>query len=81
MCAAGDVIPEVVGVVLELRPAEAQPLELPSQCPVCGSEVVRTEGVVVARCSGGLYCPAQRKEALKHFASRRAFDIVGWATS
>lgn len=74
---AGDVIPEVVGVVLELRPAEAQPLELPSQCPVCGSEVVRTEGVVVARCSGGLYCPAQRKEALKHFASRRALDIVG----
>lgn len=74
---AGDVIPEVVSVVLELRPAEAQPLELPSHCPVCGSEVVRTEGVVVARCSGGLYCPAQRKEALKHFASRRALDIVG----
>ncbi|MBK1693547.1 DNA ligase (NAD(+)) LigA [Chromatium weissei] len=74
---AGDVIPEIVGVILEQRPAETLPVELPRQCPVCGSDVVRTEGVVVARCSGELYCPAQRKEALKHFASRRALDIVG----
>jgi DNA ligase (NAD+) len=74
---AGDVIPEVVSVVLTLRPAATVAVELPQQCPVCGAAVLRTEGMVVARCSGGLYCPAQRKEALKHFASRRALDIVG----
>jgi DNA ligase (NAD+) len=74
---AGDVIPEVVRVLPEHRPDGAVPLELPSQCPVCGSDVVRAEGEAVARCSGGLYCPAQRKEALRHFASRRALDIDG----
>ncbi len=74
---AGDVIPKVVGVVLDRRPEDAQPIPTPSHCPVCGSEVVREEGEAVARCSGGLFCPAQRKEALKHFASRRALDIEG----
>ena len=74
---AGDVIPEVVRVLPERRPPAAVPVELPSQCPVCGSDVVRAEGEVVARCSGGLYCPAQRKEAIRHFASRRALDIEG----
>ncbi len=74
---AGDVIPEVVRVLAERRPPEAVPVELPSQCPVCGSDVVRGEGEVVARCSAGLYCPAQRKEAIRHFASRRALDIEG----
>jgi len=74
---AGDVIPEVVRVLTERRPANARPVELPGHCPVCDSEVVRAEGEAVARCSGGLYCPAQRKEALRHFASRRAMDIEG----
>jgi DNA ligase (NAD+) len=74
---AGDVIPEVVRVLPERRPQDARRIELPAHCPVCGSEVVRPEGEVVARCSGGLYCPAQRKEAIKHFASRRALDIDG----
>ena len=74
---AGDVIPEVVRVLAERRPEKTQPVELPSRCPVCGSEVERIEGESVARCSGGLYCPAQRKEAVKHFASRRALDIEG----
>ncbi|NEX22216.1 NAD-dependent DNA ligase LigA [Thiorhodococcus mannitoliphagus] len=74
---AGDVIPEVVRVVVERRPAETRPVELPSQCPVCGSDVIRPDGEAVARCTGGLYCPAQRKEAIKHFASRRAMDIDG----
>ncbi len=74
---AGDVIPEVVRVLPERRPADAVPVELPTQCPVCGSDVVRVEGEAVARCSGGLYCPAQRKEAIRHFASRRALDIEG----
>ncbi len=74
---AGDVIPEVVKVVIERRPTDARRVRLPAQCPVCGSEVVRPEGEVVARCSGGLFCAAQRKEALKHFASRRAMDIEG----
>jgi DNA ligase (NAD+) len=74
---AGDVIPEVVSVLLERRPADARPVELPTQCPVCGSDVIRPPGEVVARCSGGLYCPAQRKQAIKHFASRRAMDIEG----
>jgi DNA ligase (NAD+) len=72
---AGDVIPEVVGVVLERRPPDTQPFEMPSHCPVCGSEVIRPEGASVARCIGGLYCSAQRREAIRHFASRRALDI------
>ena len=74
---AGDVIPEVVRVLSERRPADAPPVELPAHCPVCGSDVVRAEGEVVARCSGGLFCAAQRKEAIRHFASRRAMDIEG----
>jgi DNA ligase (NAD+) len=74
---AGDVIPEVVGVVKERRPAHARHFHMPRHCPVCGSEVVRVEGEAATRCSGGLYCPAQRKEAIRHFASRRAMDIEG----
>jgi len=74
---AGDVIPEVVQVVLERRPKETQPVELPSHCPVCGADVVKPQGEAVARCSGGLYCAAQRKQALRHFASRKAMDIEG----
>jgi DNA ligase (NAD+) len=74
---AGDVIPEVVGVVLSKRPHKARKVVMPNECPVCGSEIVRAEGEAVARCSGGLYCAAQRREAIKHFASRRAMDIEG----
>jgi len=74
---AGDVIPEVVAVVRERREPNAPVFEMPTQCPVCGSEVVRLEGEAVARCSGGLYCAAQRKQAIRHFASRRAMDIEG----
>ncbi|MCE9664237.1 NAD-dependent DNA ligase LigA [Halomonas sp. M5N1S17] len=74
---AGDVIPQVVRVETSLRPADAREIVFPERCPVCDSEVERLEGEVVARCSGGLYCGAQRKEALKHFASRRALDIDG----
>lgn len=85
---AGDVIPQVVAVVAERRPAEldlnAEPLPepykrfaMPTQCPVCGSHVMRDEGEVVARCTGGLFCKAQRKESIRHFASRRAMDIEG----
>ena len=74
---AGDVIPEVVKVVLERRPRGTTPVALPKNCPVCRSAVVREEGEAVARCSGGLHCPAQRKESLRHFASRRAMDIEG----
>ncbi len=74
---AGDVIPEVVTVVEQLRPRGTRPVELPKHCPVCGADVVRAEGEAVARCSGGLSCAAQRKEALRHFASRRAMDIDG----
>jgi len=74
---AGDVIPEVVSVVLERRPAKTRVFQLPGHCPECGSDVIRVEGEAVARCSGGLFCPAQRKEAIKHFASRRAMDIEG----
>ncbi|QBQ55850.1 NAD-dependent DNA ligase LigA [Nitrosococcus wardiae] len=74
---AGDVIPEVVKVVLEHRPSDARLFQMPTQCPICGSEVIKDEGGAIARCSGGLYCPAQRKEAIKHFASRRAMDING----
>ena len=74
---AGDVIPEVVSVVLSKRPRHAKAIMTPTHCPVCGSEVVRDEGEAVPRCSGGLYCSAQRKNAIKHFASRRAMDIDG----
>ena len=74
---AGDVIPEIVRVLPERRPPEARPVVLPTTCPVCGSDVIRPEGEAVARCSGGLYCPAQRKEAIRHFASRKAMDIDG----
>ncbi len=74
---AGDVIPEVVRVVTDSRKAGARRVKLPERCPVCGSHVTRTEGEAVARCSGGLVCRAQRREALLHFASRRAMDIEG----
>jgi DNA ligase (NAD+) len=74
---AGDVIPEVVSVVLDRRPPNTQPWSMPSHCPVCGSELVREEGEAVWRCSGELTCAAQRKEAIGHFASRRAMDIDG----
>ncbi len=74
---AGDVIPEIVGVVLERRPTNAGMFELPKQCPACGSAIFREEGEKVARCTGGLVCPAQRKQALLHFAGRRALDIEG----
>jgi DNA ligase (NAD+) len=74
---AGDVIPEVVRVLPDKRPPHARPVELPAHCPECGSDVVKPEGEAAARCSGGLFCPAQRKEAIKHFASRRAMDIEG----
>jgi DNA ligase (NAD+) len=74
---AGDVIPEVVKSLPELRPDHAKAFETPSHCPVCGSEVETADGEAIARCSGGLYCPAQHKEAVKHFASRRAMDIDG----
>jgi len=74
---AGDVIPEVVSVVRERRLKTARPMELPANCPVCGAEIIKDEGEVIARCSGGLYCSAQRKETIKHFASRGAMDIRG----
>ncbi len=77
---AGDVIPEVVRVVLEQRPTgkhAPHPVKLPARCPVCSSPVVRTPGEAAARCTGGFVCPAQRKESLRHFASRRALDIEG----
>lgn len=74
---AGDVIPQVVKVVPEKRPAGAKEVILPAHCPVCDSDIVQIEGEAVARCSGGLYCPAQRKEAIRHYASRKALDIEG----
>ncbi len=74
---AGDVIPEVVSVVRERRPADAREFVMPDNCPVCGSRVERLEGEAVTRCSAGLFCPAQRKQALLHFAGRRAMDIEG----
>lgn len=74
---AGDVIPEVVRVVTEKRPPNTHALKLPTHCPVCGSEVVKIETEAAARCSGALYCPAQRKEAIKHFTSRKAMNIEG----
>jgi DNA ligase (NAD+) len=74
---AGDVIPEVVRVVLEKRSADAREFHMPSRCPVCDSAVERMETEAVFRCTGGLFCPAQRKQALLHYASRRAMDIEG----
>jgi DNA ligase (NAD+) len=74
---AGDVIPQVVSVVLEKRPKSAKPYEFPSLCPVCGSHAIRENGEVVTRCTGALICPAQAVERLKHFVSRLAFDIEG----
>ncbi|MEO8673101.1 MAG: NAD-dependent DNA ligase LigA [Tahibacter sp.] len=74
---AGDVIPEVVRVVPELRPPGTVPWQMPASCPICGSDLIREEGQVVWRCSGELICPAQRKEAFFHFAARRAMDIEG----
>jgi DNA ligase (NAD+) len=74
---AGDVIPEVVAVRHDQRPAHTLPFRMPKRCPVCGSAVFRGEDEAVARCSGGLFCPAQRKQALLHFASRRAMDVEG----
>ena len=74
---AGDVIPEVVRVVLDRRPPDTVPWAMPAYCPVCDSELVREEGAAAWRCSGGLVCAAQRKEALLHFAARRAMDIDG----
>ncbi len=74
---AGDVIPEVVGVVAERRPASAAAFEMPTACPVCGSHVVREEGEAIARCSGGFACRAQRIQAILHFAGRRTMDIDG----
>jgi len=74
---AGDVIPEIVRVLPERRPQGARRPQLPDKCPICHSKVVRVEGEAAARCSGAFTCPAQRKEALRHFASRRALDIEG----
>ena len=74
---AGDVIPEVVSVVPGSRKAKAAKVTLPTACPVCGSDIVQEPGEVIARCSGGLYCKAQRVESIKHFASRKAMDIDG----
>nr|WP_314690256.1 NAD-dependent DNA ligase LigA [uncultured Haemophilus sp.] len=74
---AGDVIPQIIGVLHDRRPADARPIVFPETCPVCDSAIVRIEGEAVARCTGGLFCAAQRKEALKHFVSRKAMNIDG----
>jgi DNA ligase (NAD+) len=74
---AGDVIPEIVRVEVDKRPVGAKPFTMPTRCPECGSAIVRLPDEAVARCTGGLFCPAQRKQALLHFASRRALDIEG----
>jgi DNA ligase (NAD+) len=74
---AGDVIPEVVSVLSDRRPADAREFSMPTHCPVCGSDVVREDGEADHRCTGGLYCPAQRKQSMLHFAGRRAMDVEG----
>jgi DNA ligase (NAD+) len=74
---AGDVIPEVVGAILDRRPDDAREFVMPTECPVCGSKIERLPDEAIARCTGGLFCPAQRKQALWHFAQRRALDIDG----
>ena len=74
---AGDVIPQIVSVVIERRPENAAAIVFPNECPVCQSAVLKVEGEAVLRCTGGLYCQAQRKEAIKHFASRKALDVDG----
>ncbi|MCP4584637.1 NAD-dependent DNA ligase LigA [Pseudoalteromonas sp.] len=74
---AGDVIPQITQVVLERRPDDAKEIEFPATCPICDSHVERIEGEAVARCTGGLVCQAQRKQAIKHFASRKALDVDG----
>lgn len=74
---AGDVIPEVTSVVIDKRPKHSASIALPQHCPICGADVIKPEGEAAARCTGGLFCPAQRKEALKHFASRKAMNIQG----
>jgi DNA ligase (NAD+) len=74
---AGDVIPEIVGVQKEKRPEDAKFFVMPSHCPVCGSKVARLPDEAVSRCTGGLFCPAQRKQSILHFASRRAMNIKG----
>lgn len=74
---AGDVIPQIVSVVMEKRGGDVTDIVFPITCPVCDSDIERIEGEAVARCTGGLYCEAQRKEAIKHFASRKALDIDG----
>ena len=74
---AGDVIPQIIGVLHERRPSYAKSIIFPANCPVCDSQIIRIEGEAVARCTGGLFCAAQRKEALKHFVSRKAMDIDG----
>lgn len=74
---AGDVIPQIVAIVADKRPDDAKDILFPESCPVCSSAVEKLEGEAVARCTGGLYCKAQRKEAMKHFASRKALDIDG----
>jgi DNA ligase (NAD+) len=74
---AGDVIPEIVGAVKSFRPHAAKKITLPKHCPICHSSIEQVEGEAVARCTGGLFCPAQRKENIRHFATRRAMDIEG----
>lgn len=74
---AGDVIPQIVAIVTEKRPADAREITFPTACPMCDSAIEKLEGEAVARCTGGLYCKAQRKEAMKHFASRKALDVDG----
>lgn len=74
---AGDVIPQIVAVIQDRRPADSKEIIFPTHCPICGSLIVRDEGEAISRCAGGLICPAQRKEALKHFVSRRAMNVDG----
>ncbi|MEJ0063077.1 MAG: NAD-dependent DNA ligase LigA [Alphaproteobacteria bacterium] len=74
---AGDVIPQILGADLAARPKDSEPFHFPSRCPICGSHVVQEEGYAARRCSGGLVCPAQQQERLRHFTSRDAFNIEG----